>query len=387
MTKRSFKKILVIAALTAAFTMLISAAAVAYYYRTPGGEIVNGEGNAADTTENVASGENDRGIFGDDYHIPAVTWTTANGRTTLAVWATRDSAELTGLTAVIDRKAYPLTKATFNLNGNLVGYTAENVPEPAVFTLTCESPAFSETVNFQPQDVIPAECTSNGLTLFGTTVGNTVYIGVNDANFLNMELAKAAELTFVKPSMEEVTDSTGAVFGDSRGGTSRDNGLTTYARYEITDGASIVSLKTPYIKTIYNFAVTGALQNGTAPTVKIPVPADGETLSGEWILLDSDGFRYTITSVQREGNDLHFTAPGGLMYEGAYSIAPDMPGTYLYAGISGVGMISGGGSDTEWTMNFRDGELESYTDENGEICVSVFEMGIVYEGQWELKFE
>lgn len=386
-TKRSARKILVIAALAVVLTMLISAAAVAYYYRMPDGTIVDKEGNAAETTENVASGENDRGISGTGYVIPAVTWTTANGQTTLAVWTTRASEELTGLTAVIEGKPYPLTKATFNLNGNLVGYTAEGVPEPTVFTLTCESPAFTETVNFLPQDVIPAECTSNGLTLFGTAVGNTVYIGVNDANFLNMELAKTAKLTFVKPSGEEVTDSTGAVHGDSRGGSSRDSELTTFARYSIAEGASIVSLKTKHLKTIYNFAETGAMQSGTAPSVKIPVPADGETLEGEWVLMDSDGFRYTIRTVKREGNDLRFTAPDGLVYEGEYSIASDIPGTYLYTGISGAGVISGGGSKYEWTMNFREGELAAYTDETGAITLSVFEMAIVYEGDWELCFD
>lgn len=386
-TKRSARKILVIAALAVVLTMLISAAAVAYYYRTPDGTIVDKEGNAADTTENVTSGENDRGLSGTGYVIPAVTWTTANGQTTLAVWATRASEELTGLTAVIEGKPYPLTKATFNLNGNLVGYTAEGVPEPTVFTLTCERPAFTETVNFLPQDVIPAECTSNGLTLFGTAVGNTVYIGVNDANFLNMELAKTAKLTFVKPSGEEVTDSTGAVHADSRGGSSRDTELTTYARYDIAEGASIVSLKTPYLKIFYNFAESGALRDGTAPSVKVPVPADGETLEGEWVLLDSDGFRYVIRSIKREGDDLRFVAPEGLTYEGVYSIAADMPGTYLYTGISGGDMMSGGGSKYEWTMNFRDGELAEHTDENGEIHLGVFEMAIVYEGDWELHFE
>jgi len=97
MKKRNLRRILIAAAVVGCLTMLVSAAVVGYLYSTPDGIIVDEAGNQVE--ENSAqTAQNSRYISGDGYHIRSVTWTMANGRTTLAVWVTPDSDELVGLT-------------------------------------------------------------------------------------------------------------------------------------------------------------------------------------------------------------------------------------------------------------------------------------------------
>lgn len=383
--KRNWKLIPITAAIILSLTVIISAAVIGYYYRTPKGDIIDEAGNTVEDTAEVDSAVNDSSVSGEGYHIASVTWTMVDDRTTLAVWASSDSMELTGLTAVTEEGEYPLKKTTFNLTGGYVGYTTTDITKPTVFMLKCDDPAFERQITFQPEDVIPAESTSNGLTLFGTTEGSTVYIGVNDDNFLDSQLFRDAELAFVKTSFETVTDNEGNEYTDGTGGTSRDDTLSTRQHYEIPEGSRIVSMKTEYLKTIYSFGEAANL--GYAPSVAVPVPDDGKTLTGSWALIDTEGFRYIINSVSRTGETLTFTTDEGLTYEGVYSIDTVMPSTYVYTGINGSGMPSGSGSKSEWTFELDEGQLEEVMNENGEIDVCVFEIGLCYAGDWELNFD
>lgn len=383
--RKNWKLILVTAAIVLSLTVIISAAVISYYYRTPKGDIIDEAGNIVKNTAGVDSIVNDSAVSGEGYHIASVTWTMVDNRTTLAVWVSNDSMELTGLTAVTEDGEYPLPQSTFNLTGGYVGYTTTDIAKPTVFTLKCDTPAFERQITFQPEDVIPAESTSNGLTLFGTTEGSTVYIGVNDNNFLDSELFKDAALAFVKTSLETVTDNEGNEYTDGTGGTNRDDTLSTRQHYEIPEGNRIVSVKTERIKTIYSFGEAANL--GYAPSVSVPVPDDGETLTGDWALIDTEGFRYIINSVRRTGETLTFTTDEGLTYDGVYSIDTVMPSTYVYTGVNGYGMPSGGGSNEEWTFEFEEGKLENVINETGEIDVCVFEIGLCYAGEWELVFE
>lgn len=388
MKKRNIRRIVIIAAAVVSLTMMVSAALVGYLYRTPDGQLVDESGNTTEQTH-AQSAENSKGIHGDGYSIRSVTWTQANGRTTLAVWVTPDSDELVGLKAVIDGAEYPLEKKTFNLSSGYIGYTTTNIDQPTEFTLVCDSPAFSESVSFVPEEVIPAESYSNGMTLFGTTSGRVIYIGINDENYLNSELFRHAELSFVKTVEETVTDNTGTEYSGCSGGSNRDNNMLTQMNYDekIPAGNTAVSLNAQYLKVIYNFMEAADLD--LAPAVKVPLPEEGETISGEWHLVNADGFSYIINSITRNGNELVFRSENSLTYDGVYKVAEDMPGNYIYALIKGNGNTSftSGGSNEEWTIGIRDNEsFEDYMDENGEIILSIFEMGVTYTGDWHLDF-
>lgn len=160
------------AALTApavSLTVTISAAAVIWYYRTPGGDIVDNSGNPPPDDVSITSGENEQIISGDGYRIPRVTCFTVDGHTSLAVWSAPGYADLSGLRAVTDAgEEYPLTKTTFNLNSACVGYTNSDFPKPQSFALVCDSPAFRERVVLLTEDIIQVRSECGGITFFGS---------------------------------------------------------------------------------------------------------------------------------------------------------------------------------------------------------------------------
>ena len=164
MKKRNLRPILAAVIALIGVTMLVSAGAIAYYYRTPGGNLVDESGNIAETITEADSMVNDRTISNGEVTIASVTWAQAENHTTLAVWLPADETELVNPAAIVNGKEYPLTKKTFNLTGGMIGYTAVDVPKPETLKIRCESPAFEETVNFQPDNIM-SECTIGGITL------------------------------------------------------------------------------------------------------------------------------------------------------------------------------------------------------------------------------
>ena len=62
---------------------------------------------------------------------------------------------------------------------------------------------------------------------FANTDGGKIYIGINDENYLNSELFRHAELSFVKTVEETVTDNTGTEYSGCSGGSNRDNNMLT----------------------------------------------------------------------------------------------------------------------------------------------------------------
>jgi len=387
--KRGVRRILAVAALAAALTMMISAAAVIRYYRTPGGAVMDKNGNPPPVTEIIASGENDRIISGEGYRIPRITWSAVDGITTLAVWSAPSADDLIGLRAVTDAgEIYPLTKTAFNLVSSYVGYTTDRFPAPQPFTLMCDSPAFSERVVLLTDDIITVQSACGGITLFGSAVENTVFYGVNDAIFPTMELSKTAEIVLSKlHGNTEITDTAGKITVGGRGGSrASEEELTTWAVYDITQGSSIASLRARSIRVNLNFAASGAIADGTAPHVYVPVPNDGQTLTGNWLLLDSDGFTYEINSVSREGRTLRFSSDEGLRYSGTHPIMPCSPGSWVITGILGRGMVAGSGTGNTWTMEFPENGWKEYQNEKGWIPICIFEMAYNYVGEWELDF-
>lgn len=376
MKKRNVRLILAAAIVLVSITMLVSAGAIAYYYRTPGGDLVDESGNTPETATETDSIINDRTIITDEVTIASVTWAKAENHTTLAVWVHADEPELVNPAAIVNGKEYPLTKKTFNLTGGMIGYTAVDVPKPETLKLRCESPAFETNVNFQPENIM-SECSIGGITLFGSASGNTVYLGVNDENYLTSKLFEHAELADVNADFASVTDNTGAECSATTGGTNRGDTLISLERYELTEGNTIVSLKAEQIKIIYSYFI--AAIEGNAPSVKVPLPADGETVKGNWKLIDDSGISYIINSISRTGNDLTLTSASGLRIGGER-----IPGTYCYVGIQSYGMQAGGGSSEEWTM--KTDNVEQFADGNGDIELCITELRLGYPGDWHLNF-
>ncbi len=384
MKKRNLRLILAAAIVLISLTMLVSAGAIAYYYRTPGGLVISPDGAASSDITDTSI--NDSGIRGEGYHIHTVTWAEADGQTTLAVWAEEDNLE--GLTAIIDGKEIPLIKNTFNMTGKLTGYTTTDIAKPSVFTLSCTNPPFSQTISFTPEEIM-AESSSNGMILFGSAQGNKVYIGVNAPYFLDSVLSQTATIDFVFTQDDEAIDNEGNVYSSvkSASNTDRETSLMVWQEYELPAVNFITSLASKNVEIMFN--MIDACSNGTAISAKIPVPENGETLTGSWELLGCDGFSYVLDSVTRNDDKLIYTSADGITYHGDnYTLAAD--NSYHSAALAVNGAWSevngGGGDETDYEIRFDSGVIESLADENGMLDICVYMLRIGFIGNWHLDF-
>ncbi len=383
MKKRNWKPVFVIAAMVLCLTMLLSAGALVYYYRIPGGELVDDVGQVLENPAETDSAINDRYIrIGENLTIAAVTWAQAENHTTLAVWVDGDSVVLENLVAVVDEVEYPLEKKTFHLGGGQVGYTAVDVPKPVSLVLRCENPAFTETVNFTPEQIM-TECTVGNITVFASTAGNTLYMGVSDAMYLENPLFTHAELSLVTAIMGNsyVTDNEGNTYETTTGGSENwsDNFLT-FQRYDIPPENRIVSLYTDSMWAIYDYPYAS---EGKSPTVKIPLPAVGESLEGHWALIDESGISFVFAQISRtEEGVAVLSAPEGMTVQselyGGGNCIPGLAGN--------IGSNSCGGGGDTYDVKVIDGTLDDWTNENGEITICVRELRLEYVGEWELDF-
>ncbi len=391
MKKQNWKPVFVIAAMVLCLTMLLSAGALVYYYRIPGGEFVDEVGQVLENPAETDSTINDRSIrIGENLTIAAVTWAQAENHTTLAVWVDGDSVELENLVAVVDGVEYPLEKKTFHLGGGQVGYTAVDVPKPVSLVLRCDSPFFKETITFSPEDIM-TEATVGNVTLFGSAAGNTLYIGVSDSTYLDSPIFEHAELSLIMTDTGNsyVMDNEGNTYQGSKGGsTTRSDSFLTFQQYDIPAGNHIIYHYTDAMKMIYFYPQADA---GKSPRVKLPLPAVGESLEGSWVLLDDDGISCIISKITRQAEDtVIITVPDGVVVNGVKDTgASCMPGLVRTdvadpTGTS-MGVVSGGGGDT-YDIRVLDGTLDDWTNEKGEITVCIHELRLEYIGEWELDF-
>lgn len=397
--KIHLKTIVIIAAAAVCLTMMISASLVGYYYLMPHGGIVDVEGNPI-FEEGIQTAKSSNGFYkndpisGDNYTIQTVTWTRANGRSTLAVWVTEDCVELVGLRAEIDGIEYPLEKKTFNISSGFVGYVTTDIEKECEFDLVCDEPAFRHTVTFQPSEAIPVESYSNGLTLMGTTSGRAVYLGVNDDKLLHSEFLRNAEVRFISTKDEIAVADDGYVYEYRNGYGLNEGDMLVKLDYERNMPADthIVSLSIPNLIIYYYYS-----DENDSPAVSVPLPQDGETIYGEWVLIDGDGFSYVINSISREGDTLTASSDRGMTYSGDYNIVCPEEDIYNSNQTDVVLMLRGiegcFGAKKLNTHRFEfDGELnygkslDSFADENGEIIISVWQMSVEHAGNWIIDF-
>ncbi len=127
------------------------------------------------------------------------------------------------------------------------------------------------------------------------------------------------------------------------------------------------------------------LDPGVLPAAKISVPEKGSSLTGNWILLDADGFHYEINSVIHEENgDLRFESDCGVEYDGEYSIS-DVLNVQL--AVNGM-MISQEGNTSRVILNFSsdNDSIDNYLAKDNTLEISLAHMMLEYSGDWTLTF-
>ena len=133
---KKVRTLIAAAAILSLMAVAVTAGIVNYYYRTPGGNIVDQTGTVIEQPENMSLKMTGTTLSGPGYTIEEVNWLSYNGQSTFTVWLTADSldAEPQNLHAVIDSVEYPLKKSfvTKDTDGNplCIGYTTANMPEP-----------------------------------------------------------------------------------------------------------------------------------------------------------------------------------------------------------------------------------------------------------------
>ncbi len=391
---KKLRMLLVAAIILSLLAVTISAGIVHYYYHTPGGNIVDENGNIVETTlleksHDLILKTTDEEIKKDGYTISSVDWTRIHGKTTLSVWTTADSVELNGLTAVINEKEYPLEKTLLTSDG-FVGYTANDVPEPdnpeGLF-LKCTAPKFSYLrIFFMPDDVLLAESTSNGISIIGYQQDGDIYIGLNEDHLVHGNLIDAAGFTAVIPQDMVAVDTKGNRYTVSKDNLLGRGGLMDLCFYyqEAPEDVVFSSLDITRLMIVYGFI------SGKEPSCSVPVPEIGETLTGEWTVFDCDGFKYIINEISRDAESLTIISYDDMQYNGTQSLSKDH--YILSPSISPSGLqlssrsSSRSGDSAKVTITYHADTLPEFLDENDTISMCMKNFTVYYEGNWELTF-
>jgi len=187
----NIRTLIAAAAILSLMAVAVTAGIVNYCYHTPGGNIVDQNGTIIAAPGDITLKMTEETIDGEGYTITEVNWTSAGGSSTLTVWTTADSTDLTGLRAVIGETEYPLAKrfVTKDENGSPlnIGYTAVDVPEPESDTvqnkglrLVIDEPRQWHSIFFVPDDFVILKDTDRDVTVTAACYDGRLYLGSTD---------------------------------------------------------------------------------------------------------------------------------------------------------------------------------------------------------------
>lgn len=386
MKHKKIRLLLVLTAILSVMAVAVTAGLVRNYYQMPDGNIADENGNIIDPAllegnEDFALKMTGEPIIGDGYTIISVNWLRVDGNTTLSVWTTTDSVELDGLYAVLDEHQYPLSKTTYDYDG-YIGYTTFDIPNPIGMKLLCKQPDFSYDISFE-NDRVSEECYSNGITLSGYVDNEKIYIQFTDKALAETELLRNADVAY-NTGFAVAYNNFGTAY-QQKGSYHYDN-VYRGNYIDFRTGNVYVPVYTkvhiPELIITYYF---DTLDPGLLPSEEVPVPEKGETIIGNWVLLDADGFRYEINSVTHEENgDVRLESDRGVEYEGEYSVS-DVLNVQL--AVNGI-MISQQANTSRVILNFSsdNNSVENYLSEDNTLAISLAHMMLEYSGDWTLTF-
>ena len=387
----------VLAVLLGLTTVVSAALATGYYFAAPDGSILDDRGNVVDGTASADTVTFDQNSGIKNALFRAVTWTTINEQNSLAVWVLPDAPELEGLTAVIDGVEYPLIQSTFNVTGGYIGYVATDVPKPEEFDLRCDNPPMIERVRNLPELVITAESTDNGITIFGLVEGNTVWYGINDEHFMDTELFQLADVTATPAAFTKLIDSNGVEYDSFSASGHKIYNEEVMMENTFSLNIDIAAIRMELLHIHYGFNI--ANRDGLMRKTKIPVPADGETRTGNWVVIDQDGMYFAFNSISRDGDTLHFR------YDREFWCDPEKypslrschigwhceyPAESMYPDVEvEKGSTVGVGGDHIYSKTYPKGMIEALTDQDGNVIdgALIGARGMTDAGANEVFFE
>lgn len=431
MRTHKIRTLILAAVILSLMAVAVTAGIVNYYYRTPGGSIVDQSGTILEKPEGMSLKMTGEAIVTQNGTIAEVNWVNVNGKTTFTVWMTADSAEWTNLRAKIgnDGTEYALKKSfvTKDKDGNpmYVGYTAENFPEPVQPTASdieqsslhalkawedthcwvfSEEPFISETIYFEPVDIVPVSTEYKGMELRSYTDNGLIYFGGTDKVFAESELAELILDSSVHPSFIDITDTGGTVHEHClRGFYGTGSGGSTDTFAALPDGITPVSLYTPHIQITYYLR-----DKENVTYCDLPIPEPGETLTGEWRVFDVSGITVTITEITRDKYSITCYSPDVpqymLIYNSAWKetlpfLEPVFENTEFSESINDIQLshhfcgledydfkVQRSNRETGYEWRIASEKLEEYCSTHDSVRLRFNSFYATYTGGWTLTF-
>ncbi len=412
MRKHKIRTLVLAAVILSLMAVAVTAGIVNYYYRTPGGKIFDQSGTIVEDAGNISLKMTGEALTGGGYTIEEINWLSYNGQSTFTVWMSADSEEPQNLRAEIDGVEYPLTESfvTRDPDGNLlcVAYSTTNMPEPQNWSpdtdtgnvwILCDEPFISRYIFFEPTDIRPVHTTSDGITVTGYTHNDTLYLGVDDDVMKQSPLNDLISSAWGSFSHKDMTDTDGIVHENFQW------------HGHVTGDGGIADVSYP-LGGIVPSSVTGAgilltahiAEKENVTFCEIPIPEEGETLTGEWVIMDAAGIRLTATEITRDKYSLVIYSPDefyllnypekleqhekfddSCFAESLYSII-------IHAGIAGIEDLEDPvgfstappASGKKWRVASK--QLEEYCKTHDTIRLAVKSLELYYDDTWTLTF-
>ena len=408
---KKVRTLIAAAAILSLMAVAVTAGIVNYYYRTPGGNIVDQTGTILEKPENMSLKMTGKELTGVGYTIEEVNWLSYNGQSTFTIWLTADSAVPQNLRAVMDNTEYPLKESfiTKDKDGNplCIGYTALGMPEPQNVTsdsrlntlwLVCDEPFISTRIYFEPTDIQPVQSSGNGISVTSYIYNGNLYFGAEDTV---LEQSPISDMISMRWSsiFPVVTTTDGTVYDGY------EDKLFTFSYgvgdggmvdqfYQIPEGIAIDSVNLPYVY------ITAALEQKENVTYcDLPIPEIGETLTGEWTLLDLEGMKFTVTKITRDKYSINYYSPDKALrycYENTYDktcFAESLGTISIRTGFRNIDDLEEPITSTPgpvphegYIWRIASKKMNEYCETHDTIRLSVSAIDLSYLGGWTLTF-
>ncbi len=407
MRTHKFRTLIAAAVILSLMAVAVTAGIVNYYYRTPGGKIFDQNGTIVETPENMSLKMTGEALHGNGYTIENVNWVSCGGQSTFTVWLSADSEKPESLCAQMDGVEYPLTESfsTFDPDGNLLctAYSTTNMPEPQNWSpnhfegtvrIVWNDSLYGHNIYFEPTDIQPVQTTADDITITGYMYDGRIFFGAKDNVLLRSELGQLISATTSSFYYTNVTDTSGTLHENAlKSGYGVGSGGIIDTSYELSEGIVPASVHIEQLNLNVSFA-----EKENVTCCDLPIPEEGETLTGEWTIMDFAGMKITITEITRDKYSVIYYSPDAslIAYNGKYCPFD----TTCFA--DGIGQI-------QISTSFRVGDssliptslaqpregrkwriasktLSEFAETHDTIRLCIDQFYITYSGDWTLTF-
>ena len=340
------------AALMLAVVIPISAVGISHVIWRPDVGLTDLEGNPVEADASVYT-STEAADFGS-LRMTYVIWTNTAGGSTLSVWLIGDhDGSLTDLTAEGAGKTCTLT---YNGSDGEEGHNYICTDFPFTETVTVSSASLGAEAVFtlaereNPSIFVPEHF---GISFELIPMGEEMHVIIIDRGVLGAEMSQYARMRLIQGTNWRFYDADGNLYVSHSGGAGIDDYGRSFMAYRLTHEGEQSQIASPDLSGI-SLTENGGLLVGadtvpqtTAPVNaadivrieldtmtfrykftdeipggELPIPADGETITGDFVSFAFDGFTDHITAVKREGNTLILTQPKvALDYSGSLPVS------------------------------------------------------------------